>query len=84
MLIGLLAFAIAMALRKRLRSTPAAMTWLVMALLALGRFVEFFARSDSAGSALGLQTAQWTSIALILVAAIGAWVTSRRSPRTAR
>ena len=78
MLIGLFAFAVAMALRRRLRGRPTAMVWLVMALLALGRFVEFFARSDSATVALGLETAQWTSIALIAVAAVGAWATSRR------
>ena len=78
MLIGLFAFAVAMALRSRLRGRPTAMVWLVIALLALGRFVEFFARSDSATVALGLETAQWTSIALIVVATVGAWATSRR------
>jgi phosphatidylglycerol:prolipoprotein diacylglycerol transferase len=82
MLIGFGSFAIAMALRGRLRPHPTAMIWLVMALIALGRFVEFFARSDSATSALGLETAQWTSVALIVVAAGGAWITSRRNRRT--
>jgi phosphatidylglycerol:prolipoprotein diacylglycerol transferase len=78
MLIGLGAFCVAMALRKRLRDRPTAMIWLVMALLAVGRFIEFFARSDSATSALGLEAAQWTSIVLILIAVVGAWSTSRR------
>lgn len=83
-LIGFISFAIAMTLRGRLRERPRAMIWLVLVLLALGRFVEFFARSDSATSALGLETAQWTSIALLLVAGGGAWITSRRRGRTAR
>jgi prolipoprotein diacylglyceryltransferase len=74
-------FAIAMALRGRLRDRPTAMVWLVIALLAAGRFIEFFARSDSATSALGLETAQWTSIALLTVAAAGAWITSKRRRR---
>ena len=69
-----------MALRRRLRGRPTSMIWLVLALLALGRFVEFFARSDSATSALGLETAQWTSVALFLIAGVDAWVTSRDSP----
>ena len=81
-LIGLSSFAIAMALRGRLRDRPTAMIWLVIALLSVGRFIEFFARSDSATSALGLETAQWTSIALLMVAAAGAWITSRRFRRT--
>jgi phosphatidylglycerol:prolipoprotein diacylglycerol transferase len=76
-LIGFVTFALAYALHRRLRTRPTAMIWLVMALMALGRFVEFFARSDSAGSLLGLEAAQWTSIALLLVAATGAWITTR-------
>jgi phosphatidylglycerol:prolipoprotein diacylglycerol transferase len=83
MLIGFGSFAVAMALRGRLRAYPTAMIWLVIALIALGRFVEFFARDDSATSALGLETAQWVSLALILVAAVGAWMTVNRSRRTA-
>ncbi len=80
MLIGFGTLAIAMALRRRLRAYPTAMCWLVMALFALGRFVEFFVRSDSAGSALGLETAQWVSVVLILIAAAGAWVARGRRP----
>lgn len=78
MLIGFATFAVALALHRHLRGRPTAMVWLVMALLGIGRFVEFFVRSDSAGGALGLQTAQWTSIALIALAATGAWFTARR------
>jgi phosphatidylglycerol:prolipoprotein diacylglycerol transferase len=74
-------FAIVFTLRGRLRR-PTAMTWLVIALLAAGRFVEFFVRSDSETLALGLETAQWTSLGLLAVAAVGAWLTlRRRGPR---
>ncbi|HKP21497.1 MAG TPA: prolipoprotein diacylglyceryl transferase family protein [Thermoleophilaceae bacterium] len=73
-LIGAIVFAIVILLRKRLMR-PTAMTWLVIALLSVGRFVEFFARSDSAKSALGLEVAQWTSLGLLLVAGLAAWLT---------
>ena len=78
MLIGLTTFAIALALHGRLRGRPTAMIWLVLTLFGVGRFFEFFVRDDSAGSALGLEPAQWTSIALILVAGAGAWLTRKR------
>jgi phosphatidylglycerol:prolipoprotein diacylglycerol transferase len=78
-LIGAIVFAIAWPLRKRLQR-PLALMWLVLALLALGRFLEFFLRSDSADLALGLEIAQWTSLALLVVAATGAWLTLRRQP----
>jgi len=73
-LIGAIVFAIAWPLRKRLRR-PTALMWVVVALLAVGRFFEFFLRSDSADLALGLEIAQWTSLALLAVAAAGAWLT---------
>jgi phosphatidylglycerol:prolipoprotein diacylglycerol transferase len=76
-LIGAVTFAIVWPLRHRLRQ-PTAATWLVMALLSAGRFVEFFVRSDSATVGLGLETAQWTSLGLILAAGGGAWLTRRR------
>jgi phosphatidylglycerol:prolipoprotein diacylglycerol transferase len=78
-LIGALAFAVVLALRRRLRR-PTAMTWFVIALLAAGRFAEFFLRSDSEKVALGLETAQWTSLALLAIAGLGALLTiGRRS-----
>jgi phosphatidylglycerol:prolipoprotein diacylglycerol transferase len=46
-LIGLVVFAIAWPLRKRL-SRPLSAVWTVLALLAVTRFLEFFVRSDSA------------------------------------
>lgn len=73
-LLGLAVFAIVWPLRRRL-ARPLAMTWLVIALLAAGRFAEFYVRSDSPDLALGLEIAQWTSLALLVAAAIGAWVT---------
>lgn len=79
-LIGAFAFAIVWSLRKRLQR-PTMAVWLVIALLAAGRFVEFFVRSDSQVLALGLETAQWTSIALILAAGVGAWLAHRRFSR---
>jgi len=82
-LIGLAVFAIAWPLRERLLRRPASAVWLVLALLSAGRFVEFFVRSDSATVALGLETAQWTSLVLIAVAAVGALVTWRHGSRGA-
>ncbi|HYN91270.1 MAG TPA: prolipoprotein diacylglyceryl transferase family protein [Thermoleophilaceae bacterium] len=76
-LIGALTFLIVWALRDRLRR-PTAMMWVVVALLATGRFIEFFARSDSETLALGLETAQWTSLALVAAVGGGAWLTLRR------
>jgi phosphatidylglycerol:prolipoprotein diacylglycerol transferase len=76
-LIGAVVFAIVLVLRRRL-TRPTAMTWLVIALLAAGRFVEFFMRSDSDKVALGLEVAQWTSLGLLIVAALGAWLTLAR------
>jgi phosphatidylglycerol:prolipoprotein diacylglycerol transferase len=70
-LIGLMVFAVAFMFRRRLRGTPSSVIWLVLGLMAAGRFVEFFVRSDSAGSALGLETAQWTSLGLMAIATAG-------------
>jgi len=79
-LIGVVVFAVVWPLRKRL-SRPTAMVWTVLGLLAAGRFVEFFVRSDSETLALGLETAQWTSLVIIVVVAVGAWFTLvRRDP----
>lgn len=81
-IIGAVAFAIVWALRNRVRR-PTMMIWLVLGLLAAGRFIEFFARSDSATTALGLETAQWTSLLLIAVAIAGAVVARRVNARSA-
>jgi phosphatidylglycerol---prolipoprotein diacylglyceryl transferase len=79
-LIGAIVFSIAWPLRHRL-TRPTALMWLVIALLAAGRFAEFFVRSDSDTVALGLETAQWTSLALIAIAGVGAWLTLRSGSR---
>jgi phosphatidylglycerol:prolipoprotein diacylglycerol transferase len=73
-LIGAVVFAIVWPLRRRL-SRPTAAVWTVIGLLAAGRFVEFFVRSDSETLALGLETAQWTSLLLLVLAGVGAWFT---------
>jgi phosphatidylglycerol:prolipoprotein diacylglycerol transferase len=70
-------FALVWPLRHRLRR-PLAMVWVVVALFAVGRFFEFFYRSDSDHLALGLNSAQWTSLALLAAAVVGAAVTARR------
>lgn len=76
-LIGAFVFIVVFLLRRRL-ARPMAMTWLVIALLGAGRFVEFFVRSDSETNALGLEVAQWTSLGLVLVAVVGALITTAR------
>ena len=74
-LLAAIVLAIAWPLRRRLERRPLALMWLVVALLAVGRFFEFFLRSDSEDLALGLEIAQWTSLGLVAVAAAGAWLT---------
>jgi phosphatidylglycerol---prolipoprotein diacylglyceryl transferase len=81
-ILGLVIFALVWPLRDRLRR-PTALTWLVVALFAAGRFVEFFTRADSEDIALGLNSAQWTSLALLAVALAGAWWTLVRHPQPA-
>ena len=79
-IIGAIVFAIVVALRHRIRR-PTMMIWVVLGLLAAGRFIEFFARSDSATTALGLETAQWTSLFLIAFALASGVVAGRVSAR---
>lgn len=76
LLAGLI-FAIVWPLRHRLRHKGEAV-WLVLGLFAVGRFLEFFARADSPGLALGLNNAQWTSLGLLVVAVTGWWLTIGR------
>ena len=82
-LLGLLIFAVVWPLRHRLK-TPTALGWTVVGLLALGRFLEFFFRSDSATVGLGLATAQWTSLVILAVAAVGAFIALTRDKPTAQ
>jgi phosphatidylglycerol---prolipoprotein diacylglyceryl transferase len=83
-LLGAIVFAIVWPLRKRLQPWPLALMWLMLALFALGRFFEFFLRSDSDDLALGLEIAQWTSLLLLAIAAVGAWLTLGRRPAPQR
>ena len=76
-------FAIVWPLRRRLER-PTVMMWLVLGLFSLGRFVEFFARSDSPVALWGLSSTQVTSLVLLAVAIAGALVTLRVSPRLRR
>jgi phosphatidylglycerol:prolipoprotein diacylglycerol transferase len=73
-------FAIVWPLRHRFRH-PGALAWLVFALFSFGRFFEFFARSDSPELALGLNNAQWTSLALLVIALVGWYLTAGRTVR---
>lgn len=79
-ILGGLIFAIVWPLRHRLRR-PGDLAWLVLALFSFGRFFELFIRVDSPELALGLNNAQWTSLAMLAVVAAGWAYTSRRAPR---
>lgn len=76
--LSLLMFAVIWPLRHRFRH-PGLLLWTVVGSYALGRFAMFFIRDDSATLALGLNGAQWTSLALLIVAALGARL-ALRSP----
>lgn len=76
-------FAVAWPLRHRF-SRPGDLAWLVLGLFAAGRFFEFFLRGDSPQLALGLNNAQWTSLALLIVVIAGRAFTKRRIDQRAR
>ncbi len=78
--LGLAIFVLVWPLRHRFRR-PLGLLWTVVVLYAAGRFVEFFYRLDSAQLALGLNAAQWTSIALLAVAGLGALGAARHYKR---
>jgi phosphatidylglycerol---prolipoprotein diacylglyceryl transferase len=82
-LLGAAIFALVWPLRHRLRRTGD-LAWLVLGLFALGRFSEFFVRSDSPQLALGLNNAQWTSLGLLLIVALGWTLTAHRTRRGPR
>ena len=60
---------------RRWLQRPTAATWALIALVAAGRFAEFFVRQDGDVVALGMSSAQWTSLILLVIAAAGAWWT---------
>lgn len=76
-LLALALAGIAALLARRLRPYPLALVWLLLGALSIGRFAEFFLRADSPATAVGLSSAQWTSVALLGAAVAGAWLTSR-------
>jgi phosphatidylglycerol:prolipoprotein diacylglycerol transferase len=79
-LLGLLMFALLWPLRDRFR-TPGLMLATVVGIYAAGRFVIFFARSDSPQLALGLSNGQWISLGLIaLTIAAALWLRRREGP----
>ncbi|MGE3137927.1 MAG: prolipoprotein diacylglyceryl transferase [Thermoleophilia bacterium] len=63
-----------LAVHRRLRR-PGDALWLVLGAYSLARLMVFFWVSDVETVALGLRQAQWTSLALIAVAAVGAATT---------
>jgi phosphatidylglycerol---prolipoprotein diacylglyceryl transferase len=77
-LLGAAIFALVWPLRHRLRR-PGNLAWLVLGLFAVGRFFEFFARSDSPELTLGLNNAQWTSLGLLVAVALGWRLTAHRT-----
>jgi phosphatidylglycerol:prolipoprotein diacylglycerol transferase len=77
-LLGAAIFVLVWPLRHRLRRSGD-LAWLVLGLFAAGRFFEFFVRSDSPELALGLNNAQWTSLGLLVIVAIGRTLTTRRA-----
>jgi prolipoprotein diacylglyceryltransferase len=52
--------------------------WAVVALYGIGRFMMFFYRSDTDPAAVGLNVAQFESLALIAIAGLGAWIAGLR------
>jgi len=63
---------------------PGDLVFLMIGLLSVGRFFEFFLRSDSPSLALGLNNAQWTSIALLAAVLVArAWLSRRPRSRLA-
>ena len=80
--LGLAIFALVWPLRHRVRGRLN-LLWLVIALFAAGRFAEFFFRSDSPETTLGLATTQWVSLVILVAAGVGAAITARVSRRPA-
>jgi prolipoprotein diacylglyceryltransferase len=82
LVVALVMLAVIGPLRHRFRQ-PTMLLWTVVAMYGVGRFVIFFWRSDTGGFGLGLNAAQATSIALVAVAAGGAWAARRRAVKRA-
>ncbi len=76
-LLALAILALIWPLRKRLQR-PTMLLWTVVGLYGIGRFFMFFYRSDSPASAFGINTAQWTSLAIVATAVVGAAIARSR------
>jgi phosphatidylglycerol:prolipoprotein diacylglycerol transferase len=76
-LLALGILAVALLMRHRWRQ-PGLALCSVVALYGAGRFAMFFYRSDSQALAAGLNAAQWTSLALVASACLGAWLIRRQ------
>jgi phosphatidylglycerol:prolipoprotein diacylglycerol transferase len=78
--LALVMLAVLWPLRSRFRR-PTSMLWAVVGIYGAGRFLMFFAREDSDEVLIGLSSAQVTSIALMAIAAAGAWIANRDMSR---
>jgi phosphatidylglycerol---prolipoprotein diacylglyceryl transferase len=76
-LLALIVLAIVWPLRERM-PRPGDVAWLVLALFAIGRFLEMFVRRDSPELALGLDNAQWTSLGMLIAVVAGRAFLARR------
>jgi phosphatidylglycerol:prolipoprotein diacylglycerol transferase len=80
-LLALTMLAVLWPLRARFRQ-PTSLLWTVVGIYGIGRLFMFFVRSDSDEVVVGLNGAQLTSIALVVIAAGGLW-TARRARQVA-
>ena len=80
MVMALVMLPLVLLLARRLRR-PGALLGAVVALYGAGRFVIFFYRSDTDDFAVGINVAQATGLALVVLGALGVWVASRRPSR---
>lgn len=81
--LALAMFAVIWPLRHRFRR-PTMLLWAVIGSYAVGRFVMFFWRSDTTDAFLGLDRAHYESLALLAVAAAGAYLAARTGPGPGR
>jgi prolipoprotein diacylglyceryltransferase len=78
-MLGLLIFSVVWPLRHRFK-VAGQLAALVLGLVAIGRFIEFFFRSDSPDLAIGLNNTQWISLAMLALAVAGWYLAGRRDP----
>lgn len=74
-------FAVVWPSRRRLIARPLRAVFTVLAMFSVGRFAMFFVRSDSPDAALGLNSTQWASLALLVIALVGLVTTRNVSSR---